>query len=332
MKTKLPLIRLSAANPLLAELQARSCDTRCLLRSFGLPTDVPASAELFISADTMYELVERCGEVATDPFFGFSVGKTLRVEAWGVMSVPAREAKTVGELLTKIALHTSEHSSSTEYYLKTQGARSSFGFRRAFRPAQRPAHNDAFYFGWLYRLLKLSVGGGWHANQVLFRVAAPENIPPGAEGCRLVEGDWLGVEITFPTDWLFEPFESDVALSQEGSGETRKVPRELIDSLRVALRPHLHDEHLTAAKAAKICGYDRRHLAKDLRERGTTISRELAALRAEQASQALTGTDRRIADIAADVGFNDPNVFSRAFKNWTGQSPRDYRRTHRPPS
>ena len=93
---------------------------------------------------------------------------------------------------------------------------------------------------------------------------------------------------------------------------------------------YLHEQGLTADKAAKICGYDRRRLSRELRERGTTLTREIAGLRAEQASRDLVKTDHRIADIAQAVGFTDPTVFSRAFKKWTGQSPREYRRTHRP--
>jgi AraC-like DNA-binding protein len=83
--------------------------------------------------------------------------------------------------------------------------------------------------------------------------------------------------------------------------------------------------------AARICGHDRRRLSRELREQGTTLSKEIAKLREEKASQGLAGTNRRVSEIAQTVGFTDPTVFSRAFKNWTGQSPREYRRTHRSP-
>jgi len=331
MKSKLPLIRLSAVNPLLLELQKRHCDVSSLLQQFDLPTNVPASAELFAAADTIYEVVEQCGATSGDSLFGFSVGSALSIEDWGVMSLPASRSKTVGELLTQISLHTSEHSSSTDYYLKTQGGTSSFGFRRAIRPRCRPAHNDAFYFGLLLRLLKFSVRENWDASRVLFRVAAPEHVPKDVSGCRVVEGDWLGVAVTFPTEWLFEPFDSGQPGDQPAESGAKGVPRSLVDSIRAALRPHLHDEHLTAEKASRLCGFERRRLAKELRDHGTTISKELALVRAECAGAALVSSDRPVADIAAEVGFSDPNVFSRAFKKWTGQSPRAYRRHHKSP-
>jgi AraC-like DNA-binding protein len=168
--------------------------------------------------------------------------------------------------------------------------------------------------------------------QVLFSVADPESIPANAAAHRIARGDGSGVRITFPSQWLFEQFEKSnfrASVNKEISGD---IPRSLLDSVRVALRPHLHEIGLTADKAAKICGYNRRRLSRELRERGTTLSGEIAILRAEKASQDLAGTDHRVADIAQTVGFTDPTVFSRSFKNWTGQSPQDYRRTHKSPS
>ena len=45
--------------------------------------------------------------------------------------------------------------------------------------------------------------------------------------------------------------------------------------------------------------------------------------------QALVHTDRPMAKIGEALGFHNPASFTRAFKTWTGQSPRDYRKTHK---
>ena len=63
--------------------------------------------------------------------------------------------------------------------------------------------------------------------------------------------------------------------------------------------------------------------------RNEEIKGELAALRAEVARRKLAESRIRIAEIGTTVGFKDPTVFSRAFKNWTGQSPQEYRRNNR---
>ncbi len=51
-------------------------------------------------------------------------------------------------------------------------------------------------------------------------------------------------------------------------------------------------------------------------------------MKMEVAIDALLQADRSIDAIAASVGYSDPTAFSRAFKRWTGDSPRAYRKNH----
>ena len=52
--------------------------------------------------------------------------------------------------------------------------------------------------------------------------------------------------------------------------------------------------------------------------------------RINRACQLLRNTDRRVTEIAFDVGFNDSNYFTRQFRKVTGLTPRDYRNRQRP--
>jgi AraC-like DNA-binding protein len=162
----------------------------------------------------------------------------------------------------------------------------------------------------------------------LFRVADPECIPGREDNCRIALGDEMGVQVTLPSAWLFAKFEKPKFRSRSRGSESRDLPRTLIDSVRIALRPHLHETDLTVEKAAELCGHKRRSLARQLRANGTTLSHEIAKLRAARAERDLAETNLRVAEIAQRVGFRDPTVFSRAFKSWTGQSPSAFRMIH----
>ena len=331
MTSNLPLIRLSAINPFLLELRRRGVDAQSMLQDLGLPTAIPASHDLFVASTAVYELVERSAELAGDKFLGFAIGSALDLADWGPITSATEKASTVGELLTMFAVNAAEHSTATKFYLSTDGERSTFGFERVKNPPFRPGQNDAFYMGFMSQLLKHATRDHWDATSVLFSVADPECIPANGDAYRVTKGGRSGVKITFPSQWLFERFKKSLFNASAGKETQSEIPQSLVDSVRIALRPHLQDHDLTADKAAKICGYDRRRLSRELRKRGTTLSKEIAKLRAEKASQDLAGTDHRVADIAQTVGFTDPTVFSRAFKNWTGQSPQEYRRTHKSP-
>ncbi len=329
MTSNLPLIRLSAINPFLLELERRGVDSRSMLQDLGLPSQVPASHDLFVASETVYELVERSADLARDQYLGFAIGSALDLQAWDPIRTATEKASTVGELLSMFAVNAADHSSATRFQLITDGDRSTFGLERIKKPAFTPAQNDAFYMGFMLRLLKHATRGYWDAASVLFTVADPDCIPSSNEVYRVARGGRSGVQISFPSQWLFERFEKSHFNSSLVKEASREMPRSLLDSLRSALGSHLHESDLTADRAAKICGHDRRRLSRELREMGTTLSKEIKKLRADRASRQLVDTDQSVAEIAEAVGFTDPTVFSRAFKNWTGQSPRDYRRTHR---
>ena len=117
---------------------------------------------------------------------------------------------------------------------------------------------------------------------------------------------------------MFERFEKSHFKSRLDKESSQQIPRSLLDSLRTALRSHLHESDLTVDKAAKICGYDRRRLSRELHKLGTSLSKEIIRLRVDKASRQLVDTTHPVAEIAESVGFTDPTIFSRAFKNWTG--------------
>ena len=151
----------------------------------------------------------------------------------------------------------------------------------------------------------------------------------GREKLRIAEGDRSGINISFPSRWLLQSFEASRLHTGAVEEAPQSIPESLLESVRSALRPHLHDPDLTVGKAARICGYTQRRLANELRGEGTTLSKEISYLRARKAEHQLGNTRRRVADVAQDVGFTDPTVFSRAFKKWTGQSPQAYRRSQK---
>jgi AraC-like DNA-binding protein len=58
---------------------------------------------------------------------------------------------------------------------------------------------------------------------------------------------------------------------------------------------------------------------------GTSPLAWVIAQRINRACHLLRHTDRRVTEVAFDVGFNDSNYFSRQFRKIAGLSPRDYR-------
>lgn len=112
-----------------------------------------------------------------------------------------------------------------------------------------------------------------------------------------------------PTDWIY------VTASKHRA--THRV--------RDYLAAHLARSP-TIEEVAQALHTSPRTLARHLTQEGSRFQAIKDTLRRDVAIERISRTDMPIATIGASLGFDDPAVFSRAFKQWTGSAPGAYRR------
>ncbi|NMO02865.1 helix-turn-helix domain-containing protein [Gordonia sp. TBRC 11910] len=90
---------------------------------------------------------------------------------------------------------------------------------------------------------------------------------------------------------------------------------------------NLADDTLAPPGVAAGVMVSTRQLHRAFAEQGTTVARTIRARRLERCRRDIvsSGNGRSLQEISADWGFRDLAVFSRAFKQEYGLSPRDYR-------
>jgi len=91
------------------------------------------------------------------------------------------------------------------------------------------------------------------------------------------------------------------------------------------LLPILHTGEAAMDTIAAKLGVSRQTLYRNLKEEGATFEQVLDDLRHKLALEYLRGQKTSVNETAYLVGFSDPASFSRAFKRWTGKSPRQAR-------
>ena len=102
-----------------------------------------------------------------------------------------------------------------------------------------------------------------------------------------------------------------------------KTARGRVESL---LLPILHTGNVGMEAIAAKLEVSRRTLHRMLQAEGVTFERVLDDLRRKMALDYLTGKNVSVNETAYLVGFSEPAAFSRAFKRWTGHSPRTAKR------
>lgn len=85
------------------------------------------------------------------------------------------------------------------------------------------------------------------------------------------------------------------------------------------------DRPVTVESAARAMHVSLRTLSRRLREEGNSFQAIKDQLRRDIAVQRLTKTNLPISVIGHQLGFDDPTTFHRAFRKWTGSTPRTYR-------
>ena len=91
------------------------------------------------------------------------------------------------------------------------------------------------------------------------------------------------------------------------------------------IKEQLPVRYPTIDNTARRVGMPVRTLQRRLKESGLSYSELVEQTRYELACRLLDMPGAKMAAVAKALGYNDPSSFSRAFRRWTGMSPRAYR-------
>ncbi len=152
--------------------------------------------------------------------------------------------------------------------------------------------------------------------------------PPGP-----VRFDAAQAEIRFDARYLALPLRRDEKALQ--TMLQRALPltvlqyrrdRLLVQQVRQALTAHPTQAH-SAQGLAELLNLSPRTLHRQLKEEGASLQALKDEVRCERAKDLLYRSARPVKQVAAAVGFRNEKSFTRAFKEWTGVSPGEFR-TH----
>jgi two-component system response regulator YesN len=104
------------------------------------------------------------------------------------------------------------------------------------------------------------------------------------------------------------------------------VETDLLQTMKLYIQKHAHEE-LSLERIAATVDRNPFYVSKLFKEHfGMNYIDFLTEYRIETAKQLMQETDKSLKEITFEVGYNDPNYFSRVFKKLVGHSPTDYRK------
>jgi AraC-like DNA-binding protein len=129
---------------------------------------------------------------------------------------------------------------------------------------------------------------------------------------------WTTMKTAFSSRYVSDVLSAHAETLLDKLQSTKSI-RGRVESLLI---PILHTGDANVDTIARNLGVSRQTLFRKLRAEGVTFEKILDELRQKMALHYLNGKKVSVNETAYLVGFSDPAAFSRAFKRWTGSSPR----------
>ena len=96
------------------------------------------------------------------------------------------------------------------------------------------------------------------------------------------------------------------------------------------MQEHIHEE-LSRDQAADVACLSPSHFSRVVKQTfGYSFTDLLSKMRVEKARELLARTEKSLIQITLDCGFSDQSYFTKVFQKYTGHTPGEYRRSHRP--
>ncbi len=315
-------------------------DPAPLLEQYGLDSARLAEAGARLSIPRYMRLGHGAIQLTGDPALGLRMGRLSRLSQAGLAGVTAAQAPTVREAarcLTRFeALYGSNYRGQSSFCEDTDGA-----WLRFYSISPYNAYNrfvvDSIISGWLQQLSNLA-GKTLHAQRIdiefeqpdyheAYALLGPTTVHFGAERNQL-RLDQASLALRnpehCPSTWRHLLLLCERELEQ--LTRTRSLRERIIQLLGPLLNGGREPDLEEVAARLKLPTWT---LRRKLAEEGTQFRAILNDTRRDLAMTYIRDTELAFGEIAYLLGFASAEAFQRAFKRWNGQTPGEFRRSHR---
>ena len=320
-----------AVPSLLAE---RGLDPVRVFAAVGLDPCLLDDPENRISFQDLGRLLAACADATGCPHFGLMAVERYGPNSLGAVGRQMRNSPTVGEALRNVQLHLHLNDrGAVLFLLHLDPERVALCYTIFSHDTDVTALIYDAALAVAHKALCELCGPAWKPLTVQLAHRRPAAALPYKRffGVR-PEFDAQRCAIVFASSWLDHPVAgADPALRDSLERAVHQLeasePDSLAAQVRRALYPMVLSGTATLASAARLFSLHERTIRRRLEADGTTFQQLLNEARFEVAQQLLRDTRLPAAEIATILGYSNPGAFSRAFRGWSGSTPRCWRKS-----
>lgn len=331
----IPLVRVNAFLPFLKFLNHIGSPTDRLLEQVKLPVFALDDPEALLPLYQSFVFIEQAAKIEKIEMFGILVGQQTQITDLGIFGHLLHQTLTLYDLLCTIERMIASYNSGQRAWLVEEGDRvwlhNQYTCPSAIENQQARLYDVMLYL----KAIQLATGKGWQPLELRFRSDYSRKFTEIEEFAN------VPLHFNQPTDAIAIPKALLCMPLQPSRAFQTLSPREccqqlqasapssdLSKSLQQLLQSLLRDSYPDISLAAEAAGVSVRSFQRRLAEVNLSYSRIVEQVRFDRAIYLLHQPTIQLIDIAFELGYTDAANFTRAFKRWTGISPREFRCLH----
>ena len=281
----------------------------------------------------LVSLYEKAAELTGDDNFGLHVGQSIKPTAFDVVGYCALNSPTLGAAFARVARYHSIWTDGALFTVETAHDASAIVYSYADNSIRNHRQDAEMTLATVTALCCNIASPEFAPTSVEFQHDAPRDTAEHLQLFRCpVEFGAPSNKLTFPSSFLALPISKAdaslcVLLDRHAEELLAKFPPQhsLVDQVLNIIAAELRGGDPALERVADQLSLTPRTLQRKLQDLGTSHNELLDQMRRQLAMRYLREQEMAICEVAYLLGFSESSSFHRAFKRWTGLTPKEFR-------
>jgi len=312
-------------------LEVHGRDPEPLFTRAGISPDAIKTAGARVPFSVIDRLWREASQIITDPCFGLRAGEFWHPSHWHALGYAWLSSRTLRDGLNRVQRYSHMLSPTAEIVLEDNKAGLTLILESAPGIAPRPNRIDAL-FASLLEMCRINYGREFNLVSVKLRREKPPCFQAYQEIFEApVEFEAAQDSLILPSAAVDQPLISDnpqlVLLHDRIIIDylAKLKKGNIVNRVKAAILNRLPSGEASQQKVAPLVGLSVRSLQRKLKGQDTSYQKLVDEIRSELAHSYISDMETDLTEIAFLIGFSEQSAFSRAFKRWTGKSPKQVR-------
>lgn len=305
-----------------------------VLRHAGLPANLFDQAKILVGTEELFALYRGIAASSDDPAIGLKLGTEPRIERYDPIALTAISARSLRDALERLARY-KQLTCPEEILLTERGGESRVQFRWLLAEETEPAVLIDLCFAWVVGIARRGTGDLVQPKRVELRGLPRHRRTYQAHfGCPVRFAERANVVVFAKSD-LDRPFvthntELAAAVTPQLEAELAEAhaSRAIGDQVKGILKRQMAGRRPVIEEVARALCLSARTLQRRLAEDGASFQQLVQEARRELARHYLLSSSLELNETAYLLGYEDAHSFFRAFHDWEGSPPGEWRERH----